>query len=162
MPSTMKLKVLLAIASTALFAGAARADVIMDWNAKVDAIATEKQIPPIPHGRALSMLHVAMFEAVNAITGEYEPYIGITAPAGASVDAAEATAAYKVLKALFPNAPDIDQAYADSLAAIPSGLAKTSGIDVGNAAAKAMIDNRTNDGSSPPQTSPVGLPAPGV
>ena len=61
---------------TALMAGAfaaslivmpASADVIMDWNAKADAIATEKVIPPVPHARALAMLHVSMFEAVNAI-----------------------------------------------------------------------------------------------
>ena len=47
--------------------------------------------------------------AVNAITGDYEPYIGITAPAGASPDAAAATAAYRVLKTYFPAAPDIDR-----------------------------------------------------
>ena len=52
----------------------ARADVIMDWNAKADAIATEKQILPAPHSRALSMMHVAMFEAVNAIDRRYAPY----------------------------------------------------------------------------------------
>ena len=67
MPSTMKFRMLLAIASTALFAGATRADVIMDWNARADAIATEMQITPAPHSRVLSMLHIAMFEAVNAI-----------------------------------------------------------------------------------------------
>ena len=86
----------------------------------------------------------------------------IAAPAGASLDAAAATAAYRVLKHYFPAAAGIDQAYTDSLAAIPNGLAKTSGIDVGEAAAAAMIANRQGDGSSPPQISPVGLPGPGV
>ena len=140
----------------------AQADVVLKWNELAIKTMVQQGQSPFGQARVAAIVQLAVFEAVNAITGEYEPYIGITAPAGASVDAAAATAAYKVLKALFPNAPDIDQAYADSLAAIPSGLAKTSGIDVGNAAAKAMIDNRTNDGSSPPQTSPVGLPAPGV
>jgi len=52
----------------------ARADVIMDWNAKADAIAAEKQILPAPQSRALTMMHVAMFEAVNAIDRRYAPY----------------------------------------------------------------------------------------
>jgi hypothetical protein len=51
-PSTTKFKVMLAIALTAVFTGAARADVIMDWNAKADAIAAEKQILPAPHSRS--------------------------------------------------------------------------------------------------------------
>jgi len=102
------------------------------------------------------------FEAINAITGEYEPYIGIAAPAGASADAAAATAAYRVLKTYFPTAPDIDQAYANSLAAIPAGLSKTNGILTGEAAAAALISNRLSDGSSPAKISPVGLALPGV
>ena len=72
--SAMKLRILLATALTAVFAGAARADVIMDWNAKADSIATENKILPAPHSRALSMLHIAMFEAVNAIERRYAPY----------------------------------------------------------------------------------------
>jgi hypothetical protein len=140
----------------------AQADVVLKWNEIAVKIMIQQGQSPFGQARVAAIVQLAVFEAVNAITGEYEPYIGINAPAGASVDAAAVTAAYKVLKALFPNAPDIDKAYTDSLAAIWDGLAKTSGIDVGNAAAKAMIDNRANDGSSPPQVSPVGLPAPGV
>jgi len=140
----------------------AQADVVLKWNEIAVKTMIQQGQSPFGQARVAAIVQLAVFEAVNAITGEYEPYIGITAPAGASVDAAAVTAAYKVLKALFPIAPDIDQAYADSLAAIPNGLAKTSGIAVGEAAAKAMIDNRVGDGSSPAQTSPVGLPAPGV
>jgi len=80
-----------------------------------------------------------VFEAVNAITGDYEPYIGITAPAGASLDAAAATAAYTVLKNYFAAAADIDQEYMNSMNAIPNGLAKTSGIDVGKAAGRVVL-----------------------
>jgi hypothetical protein len=140
----------------------AQADVVLKWNEIAVKTMIQQGQSPFGQARVAAIVQLAVFEAINAITGEYEPYIGITAPAGASVDAAAVTAAYKVLKALFPMAPDIDQAPADSLAAIPNGLAKTSGIAVGEAAAKAMIDNRVGDGSSPAQTSPVGLPAPGV
>ena len=159
MPSTMKLKVLLAIASTALFAGAARADVIMDWNAKVDAIATEKQIPPIPHGRALSMLHVAMFEAVNAIERRYAPY-KLTLSADRSISKEAAAAAYDVLLAIYPDQKsDLDKALSASLSGIADTESKSKGIELGQQAAAGVIALRANDGSAAmesyrPHTSP--------
>ena len=137
-------------------------DVVLRWNAITVKTLIQQGQSPFSQARFAAIVQLAVFEAVNAITGDYEPYIGITAPAGASLDAAAATAAYTVLKKYFAAAADIDQEYMNSMNAIPNGLAKTSGIDVGKAAAKAMIDNRANDGSSPPQVSPVGLPAPGV
>jgi hypothetical protein len=161
MPSTMKLKVLLAIASTALFAGAARADVIMDWNAKADAIATEKQIPPVPHGRALSMLHVAMFEAVNTIERRYAPYkLTLSADRSTSKEAAAAAAAYDVLLAVYPDQKsDLDMALAASLSGIPDTESKSKGIELGQQAAAGVIALRANDGSAMqesyrPHTSP--------
>ena len=48
----------------ALFTTTARADVIMDWNAKADALALEKQLPNAPNARGQAMLHIAMFEAI--------------------------------------------------------------------------------------------------
>ena len=81
----------------------ARADVITDWNAKADAIAAEKQVPPIPHSRALSMLHVAMFEAVNAIERRYSSYkLNLTADRTTSKEAAAASAAYDILLQVYP------------------------------------------------------------
>jgi hypothetical protein len=57
-----------------------------------------------------------------------------------------------VLKNYFPDsAATLDPAHANSLAAIPDGQAKNDGITVGEAAAAAMIANRANDGSAPPQ-----------
>ncbi len=54
----------------------------------------------------MSIVQLAVFEAVNAITGEYEPYLGtIDAPAeGASAEAAAIAAAHGVLKAYVPAA----------------------------------------------------------
>jgi hypothetical protein len=94
---------------------------------------------------------------VNAITGDYEPYLGtVSAPAGASAEAAAIAAAYGVLKAYFPLAPNLDAAYAASLAAIPDGSAKAAGIAAGQLAAAQMVARRVGDGSSPAQ---FGLPA---
>jgi hypothetical protein len=68
---TLRLATMLAVVFVTLFGSPARADVIMDWNAKADDIAAKKQVTPFPHGRGLAMLHVAMFEAVNAIERRY-------------------------------------------------------------------------------------------
>ena len=93
-----------------------------------------------------------MFEAVNAITGDYEPYLNpaTVAPPWASVEAAVTIAAHTVMTTYFPAAaPALDAARDTDLAAIPNGAAKTAGNAVGMAAAHAMIALRASDGSSP-------------
>jgi len=101
----------------------------------------------------LAATQLAVFEALNAITGGYEPYLGtVVAPAGASADAAVVAAAHKMLKHYAPgSAATLDAARAASLAGIPDGPAKTTGITVGEAAAAAMIAARTNDVSPVPE-----------
>jgi hypothetical protein len=134
-----------------MISATAKADVVLDWNAiTLNAIGAQN---PFAQARFAAIIHTAVFEAVNAITGEYEPYFGtITAPAEASADAAAIAAAHRVLSNYFPlSAASLDAARAASLAAIPDGQAKDDGIAVGEAAAAAMIANRANDGSALPQ-----------
>ncbi len=125
--------------------------IVLQWNEI--AVATIGAQPPFPSTRFMATVQVAVFEAVNAITGDYEPYLGtISAPPGASTEAAAIAAAHGVLKAFFPaQGATLDQQRADSLATIPDGQAKNDGIAVGEAAAAAMVANRANDGSAPPQ-----------
>jgi len=136
-----------------LFGTAARADIIMDWNAKADALAVEKQLPNAPNARGQAMLHIAMFEAVNAIDRRYAPYkLNLTADRTASRDAAAAAAAYDVLLALHPDRKaDLDAALAGSLAGIAENEAKSKGIELGKQAAAGIIALRTNDGSNTPE-----------
>ncbi len=64
-----------------------------------------------------------------------------------------ATAAHRVLVALFPGQQTtLDAQLVASLAQIPDGAAKTGGIEVGTAAAAAMLAARTNDGRFSPFT----------
>ena len=131
---------------------AARADVVLDWNAIAMSTLIGQGQSPFAQARFMAITQLAVFEAVNAITGDYKPYLGtVVAPAGASADAAAVAAAYAVLKNYFPPAPNLDAAYAVSLAAIPDGSAKSGGIATGQAAAAQMIALRVGDGSSPPQ-----------
>jgi hypothetical protein len=131
---------------------AARADVVLEWNAIAVSTLVSQGQSPFAQARFMAITQLAVFEAVNAITGDYKPYLGtVVAPVGASPDAAAVAAAYKVLKNYFPLAPNLDSAYANALAAIPDGAAKTGGIATGQAAAGLMIASRVGDGSSPPQ-----------
>lgn len=129
---------------------AGKADVILDWNAIMQATIGAQ--PPLPQARFAAITQLAVFEAVNAITRDYKPYLGtITAPHGASTEAAAIAAAHKVLREYFPaSAISLDAARANSLAAIADSPAKAAGISVGEASATAMIAARANDGSASP------------
>ena len=143
-----KSRILLAMALTVAFAGAAHADVIMDWNAKGDAIAAEKQV--LLQTRVMSMLHIAMFEAVNAIERRYTPYkLALSADRSTSKDAAAATAAHDVLLSVYPDQKAaLDTALAASLSDIPETEAKVKGIALGKEAAEGVIALRANDGAN--------------
>jgi hypothetical protein len=141
----------------------ARADAVLDWNVIAVNTAVTNGQNPFAQARYAAIVQLAVFESVNAITGEYHPYLGtIVAPPGACPEAAAIQAAYRVLHTYFPNsASTLDAARANSLASIPDGQAKTDGIATGEAAALAMIALRANDGSSPPQFKIPGPPVPG-
>ena len=147
----------------------ARADAVLDWNAIAVNTAAANKANPFAQGRYAAIVQVAVFEAVNSITGEYRPYLGtITASPGASPEAAAVEAAYEVLSKYFGigvNNPTtqsaLDHALANSLSALPNGQSKTDGIAVGYAAAQAIITLRTGDGSAPTTTIP-GPAAPGA
>jgi membrane-associated phospholipid phosphatase len=150
--------------ATLLFGTAvAKADPVLEWNViAVDTAVTNGQ-NPFAQARYAAIVQLAVFEAVNAVTGDYRPYIGgIEAPHGASADAAAIQAAYRVLSFYFTaSASTLDAARANSLASIPDGNAKIDGIATGEAAANALIALRANDGSSPAQFKTPGPLVPG-
>jgi hypothetical protein len=97
-------------------------------------------------------MQVAVFEAVNSIVGDYEPYdAAVAAPAGASTNAAAIAAAHRALSSLIPQAAaQLDVARDQSLATVADGPAKTAGVAVGLAAADAILALRANDGVDAP------------
>jgi hypothetical protein len=137
------------VLAVALLSSVARCDVIVDWNAKADAIGIEKQLSNVPNGRGQAMLHVAMFEAVNAIDRRYAPYkLNLTAEHATSKEAAAASAAYEILLALYPDRKtDLDATLAASLSGIAETDAKSKGIELGKKAAAGIIALRANDSS---------------
>lgn len=150
--------------ATLLFGPAvAKADVVLDWNEIAINTAIANGQSPYGTARYTAIAQLAVFEAVNAITSDYRPYLDSTvASPGGSAEAAAIQAAYRVLSTYFPaNASMLDTARTNSLALIADGPAKSKGIATGDAAAYAMIALRANDGSSPPQFKTPGSPAPG-
>ena len=125
-------------------------DLVLRWNQIAAQTATATN--PFNQARVGAIVQLAVFEAVNAVTKDYEPYLNppTVAPPGTSAEAAAIIAAHNVLVTFFPAASAaLDAARDLDLAAIPNGSAKTNGIAVGAAAANAMIALRAADGSSP-------------
>lgn len=151
LPMTRRALFACAILTVALVApGVARADVIGDWN----LIAQQRTIPlrPTAHGesRGMAMVEGAVYDAVNAIEGGYQPYLldprAIGAQPWFSQDAAAATAAHDVLVAIAPaQQATLDGLYASTMAGITDAF-KAQGAQVGAAAAQAMLAFRQNDG----------------
>jgi hypothetical protein len=152
---------LVTVAVTAL-SSAARADVITDWNATTQTVLVAKGHQG-PTGYAL--VHVAMYDAVNAIDGRYSVFAvsPTTNARGASKIAAAATAAYRVLLGEYPDqAAVLDPAYAASLAAVPDGNWKTRGIAIGDEVAAAWLALRADDGREAAVPYEFGPATPGV
>jgi hypothetical protein len=108
-----------------------------------------EQLGPGRASRAMAIVHIALFEAANAVAGRYRSYINLPrAPQGTSVDAAIAQGAHDTLAAMFPSQrPGFREALTADLATIPNGSEKVRGIALGRVAALAILARRANDGS---------------
>ncbi len=143
---------------------AAQSNTVTDWNgiATTAIIATAAQ-PPQSAVLSLGMVQGAVYDAVNAIERSHRPYLAaIPAKRSASEDAAAATAAFRVLVALFPaQAATLQPQYDASLASVTDERARAAGITVGEAAAAAMLAAREGDGRGGSFTFVIGT-TPGV
>ena len=131
------------------------ADVVTDWNVKANDFIMAAKVAPPPAIRALAIVHVAVYEAVNSITGRYPASgrVALDATPGASVDAAVAAAMRGTLgKLLVPQQAEIDGAYQTAIAALPDTAAKSAGVAVGEKAAAAVLALRGNDGAAATDT----------
>jgi hypothetical protein len=128
----------------------AQTDMVLDWNAHAaNAIVGIAAQRPERGLIRLAMVHVAIYDAVNAIDGYPFQSYGVTpnVVSPASPEAATAAAAHDVLVALFPaQQVDLDAKYSASLGTIPDGPAKANGISVGQQAASGILGLRANDG----------------
>ena len=151
----MQVNLCKALVAVAVLAAAppAFADAITVWNENAVTIATPRMSPPAAQ-RAVAMVQVAMFDAVNSIERRYRPYLAqFPAAPTASKEAAAAAAAGAVLAGLFPNAEkQTHDLMASYLAALPEGEAKAEGVRLGEAVAAKVLEARRNDGTGAPDS----------
>lgn len=143
---------------------------VVHWNEiALDQIASSGKIgTPSAASLYAAMTQAAVYDAVMAFEGTHEPYaFDGQAPAGASLDAAVATAAHDVLAYYFdryaqlPQLNNVDTAYAQALAGIPDGRSEDDGIALGAQSADTIIALRANDGRETSVASPANGTEPG-
>jgi membrane-associated phospholipid phosphatase len=110
-----------------------------------------EQLGPGRSSRAVAIVQIAVFDAVNSILGGYRSYTNVPrAPQGASVDAAIAVASRDTLVAMFPSqrghfdlvlAADLLRLRSQSLRSLADGAL------AGRRASAAILARRANDGS---------------
>jgi hypothetical protein len=100
--------------------------------------------------RAMAIVHLAVFEVVNAIDRRYESWLRLAAVGHtASMDAAIAQAAHDTLVSLYPSQrAHCDQLLAADLARIPAGARKRAGVLLGKRAAAGVLSRMDSDGSN--------------
>lgn len=166
-----------AVAAAAL-AGAtpAEADTVCDWMDMAGRLGAAAQAAPGPRSpereRATTRAALAMFEALNAIDPRYRSHLGFPAAtaAGASQEAAAATAAYRVLLHHYPaQRSALEESWQLNMEAVRDPAARAAGQRIGEAAAEAAIAAGGLDPTAPqipyrPRTSPgewigAGLPS---
>ena len=167
---------------------AADGNAVTEWAALIQTAVQNASSPPVrpPASSEVlhAMVHLAVYNAVVAIEGGSEPFPTGSAPLapapGADLRAAVATAAYLTARYQEPTgnpwpgstriAPSqyayLDSTYAAYMAAVSPDAAILAGIEVGTAAAAAILEHRKADGFSaavfyscsatPPDPLPIG------
>lgn len=129
---------------------------VLFWNKQaLDATRLARNPPPVI-ALWFGSYHAAIADAVNGIENRWEPWlVNDHAPEGADVDAAVASAAYTVLKAIWgqqANPRNFDLALDEALARIPDGKAKADGLAWGQKVAEAVLEARKSSGFKKPQS----------
>jgi len=113
-----------------------------------------EQLGPGRSSRAMAIVHIAIFDAVNSIAGGYRSYTSTTAaPPDTAMNAAIAEAAHDTLIALYPSQRgSLDALLADDLShLLPHGRPQANGVALGARTAAAILALRAGDGSQNPE-----------
>ena len=112
-----------------------------------------EQLGPGRSSRAMAIVHIAIFDAVNAILGGYQSYTGIeSAPFPVSIRAAVAQAAHDTLVSLYPSQKaSFDQELADDILRVTTDKQKSNGVALGKQIAAAILVSRVGDGAEIPE-----------
>jgi hypothetical protein len=117
---------------------------------------------PLYQTRQMAMVHAAVYDAVQGVQGDFQPYaVALPAPADATANAAAAGAAHWVLTHQTYVPPlsaalvaQIDNAWNN----LPPSIATNSGIAYGEQVAQQILALRSTDGTPVPPLSPYHAP----
>ena len=127
---------------------------VIQWNKTLLVILrTPHSQPTILHPtRSYAMMHVAMYDAVDAINGGHALYrvaVPFVSPQ-ASKEAAAAVAAHDILVSLYPSfESQLDAQLQQALSEIPDGKNKSDGISIGKIVAAQILALRVHDTDDP-------------
>jgi hypothetical protein len=117
-------------------------NVVTDWNAIAQNAIVTVAGQPIQRSQLwITLVHVAIYDAVISISGGYEQFKVTPAHLRpASAEAAAIAAAHGILVRLLPNQEaTLDAARTNSLAAIRDGKKKENGITIGEEVAERLL-----------------------
>jgi membrane-associated phospholipid phosphatase len=138
-------------------------DAVLRFNeAALAAIRTDRTPPPVAV-RRLALVHVAVYDAVNATAPDHEPFrVAFDAPVDADPEAAAAVAAHRTLTEFYPGqAEQLDAVLAGALAPVPAGPRKSRGIALGQLVAERVLAWRAGDAAVARGSRYAPRPAPG-
>ncbi len=112
-----------------------------------------EQLGPGRSSRAMAIVHIAMFDTINAVIHKYDTYTDLEAQrAPVSLDVAVSQAAHDTLASLFPSqAPNFDILLDRCIAPWSGSPLLEASIELGQRAASAILSLRTDDGSEHPE-----------
>lgn len=123
------------------------ADIVRDWNVAAAALVVPSG-PPVHQTRLMAIHQIAVHDAVNGLTQQYQTYMPrLEAPDGASPEAAAIAASYYTLCRLFPAQCGMLETMALNSLAENSLSVDDPGIPYGYATAQAILDARSDDGA---------------
>ena len=145
----------------------AQSDSVHRWN-EIAINATGLDHTPVPPGdprvfgeqlgpgrasRAMAIVHIAIFDTINAVERRYHSYTGVQATHNPlSLRAAVSQSAHDTLVALFPSQTAAFNArLAEDLAQVHNDEKRENGIDLGRHVAAAILAQRHLDGSEIPE-----------
>lgn len=130
---------------------------VLYWNeVAYNAFGGAKYQHSLMASRINAMVHLAIHDALNGIEEKYSRYAFTGKDSKADPFAATASAAHAVLLHEIPDKKTfVDSVLAKTLKYLKDGEAKTKGIALGVAAAKAVINKRAKDGSAGDVVGPI-------
>ena len=128
--------------------GAAAANEVTDWNVIIEQTAKASSVKPgVTHsGRNVSLMHLAMHDALNSISRRYDSYAVHRASPDANPRAAVMAAGHGVAIRLYPDqATSLDNLYSKMLLTIPDEPGKKEGLVLGDEVAAKIVAFRADD-----------------